>query len=163
MRFLSSRPRHSLKPFPFLVLVLLAVGHLACTDNKIGRPCELTVTDDAGAGSGSNATINDQALECPTRICLMPAAVKTVTPPTTSLCTADCESDDDCEDAESRDKSDTTDRRCTSGFSCAVATLAGDFCCRRMCICRDFIDVPPGGFQTPAVCKPGNSTCINVR
>jgi hypothetical protein len=158
MRFLSSRPRLSLTPFPFLVALLL-VANLGCEDKKIGRPCELTVTDDGG--TGASATINDQALECPTRICLTPAAVKTTD--TTSLCTADCESDDDCEDGESRDKSDSTDKRCSTGFSCAVATLAGDFCCRRMCICRDFIDIPVGGFKTPAVCMPGMSTCVNVR
>jgi hypothetical protein len=33
-----------------------------------------------------------------------------------------------------------------------VPTTVGDFCCEKMCVCRDFVYEPQGGFQTPAVC-----------
>ena len=44
-----------------------------------------------------------------------------------------------------------------------VPTTVGDFCCQPMCVCRDFVVEPVGGFQTPAVCMPGTvGVCPNV-
>ena len=65
------------------------------------------------------------------------------TPPTTSLCTADCSSDDDCADGERRNTGDTGDARCKGGFVCKVAETVGDFCCRRLCVCTDFLQQEP--------------------
>jgi hypothetical protein len=60
-------------------------------------------------------------------------------------------------------KNDPTDSRCENGFLCMVPTTVGAFCCQKMCVCRDFVAEPPGGFKTPAACMPGAATaCANV-
>jgi len=52
------------------------------------------------------------------------------------------------------------------GFVCKVAETVGDFCCRKLCVCKDFSGNPPaGGFQTPEVCKPttaNRAICQNI-
>jgi hypothetical protein len=143
--------------------LLLVVGNFSCENKHIGRICDLGI--DAGGTSASTTATVDVGLECPSRICLLPSQ-DGVTTDTTSLCTADCSSDDDCADAELRDKSDMTDKRCIRGFVCKVAQTVGDFCCRKLCVCRDFVQVPKGGFQTPAVCTstPENKkNCQNIQ
>ena len=98
---------------------------------------------------------------------MLPAREGFQTPPlTTSLCTADCSSDDDCADGELRVSSDTGDTRCQTGFACKVAETVGDFCCRRLCVCKDFLLKTPGGYPTPEVCMstPANKTnCKNIQ
>jgi hypothetical protein len=127
----------------------------------IGRPCQLGVDDDAGTPGGPIATITSPALECPTRICILPGAEKVTD--TSASCTASCTSDTDCANGELGDPNDPSDPRCKGGFVCAVATTAGDFCCRKLCICVDFVNVPAGGFQTPASCTPdAGNTCQNI-
>jgi hypothetical protein len=164
MRFLSRiRPaRRFASHIPLPLLLLLAmVASSACENKHIGRPCELAITDDGGSsGGGTNATI-DVGLECPARICLLPAAEQTA-PGTTSLCTADCSSDDDCADGELRNRSDPTDFRCVSGFTCQVAVTVGNFCCRKLCVCKDFV-IPTT--KRPAVCDPtpaNKANCQNI-
>ena len=123
-----------------------------------------------GTGSGTTATL-DVALECPSRICILPAQESgALTPPTTSLCTADCSSDDDCADGERRNTGDSTDQRCKGGFVCKVAETVGDFCCRRLCVCTDFLskNPPTQSFDTstPEVCKPtaaNKAICKNIQ
>jgi hypothetical protein len=82
-----------------LALAVLGMGG-ACEDKHVGRPCELGTTGAMGGGSGQIATISSPALECPSRICLLPGNEKgTDTGP---LCTASCEDNSDCEDGEDR-------------------------------------------------------------
>ena len=146
-------------------LAVVAVG-AGCEDKHVGRPCDLGVSPDGG--TGSVATITSPALQCPSRICLLPGAEKDPRG-TTSLCTAGCESNSDCEDGELGDKNDSTDHRCKSGFVCMWPTTVGNFCCQRFCVCRDFVTEPMGGFKPPEVCKspssggPSPPTCVNVR
>jgi hypothetical protein len=127
-------------------LLALAVA-LGCNPPDLGRACD--VQAETGA---SSATINDQALECSTRLCLHEAraAASGVTPDTAPFCTAACTTDDDCAEGETRDPRRTGDRRCRTGFACGVAFSTGDtVCCRKVCLCRDFLDGPP---RTPAEC-----------
>lgn len=163
MRSLSPRPSR-LSWFAPLLLLLVA-GNFSCEDKHIGRVCDLQIDAGVtGSGSSSNAVLNT-ALECPSRICLLPANARGVN--TTSLCTADCSSDDDCSDAETRDKSSSSDLRCQEGFTCTVAATVGDFCCRKLCVCRDFLNIPAtGGIVPPAVCAstPANKAqCQNIQ
>lgn len=134
----------------------LALAASGCEDKHIGRPCDLAAADGGTSSTGSSATINSQAVECPSRICLSPAAYKGTAFP---LCTADCSSDDDCEG----ETGETVARKCKTGFSCVVPTTVGDFCCRRLCVCRDTLETSnPDYSKTPEVCKAGQSTCKNV-
>jgi hypothetical protein len=141
-----------------VVVALAGLVLTGCPDNKIGRKCDLD-TDDAGtSGTTSAATINSQAVECPSRICLLPANEKGGT--AGGLCTASCSSDDDCEDGITSSGDNTL---CHTGFTCMVATTVGDFCCQRLCVCRDFVDTSVANYnKTPPVCEPGHSTCKNV-
>jgi hypothetical protein len=162
--------------------VLMALGAAVlnlggCADKHIGRPCVLgTSTPDAGS-SGGTSTLSSPALECPSRICALPADTAGGAEPggalgggginkggTGPLCTYGCSSDDDCSDAEIGDKNNSADQRCKSKFVCTWATTVGPFCCQKMCLCDDFLVEPSGGFVEPASCIPGNpTTCANVK
>jgi hypothetical protein len=130
----------------------------ACEDKAIGRKCD--VQADAGL---SQAVFNGQALECPTRICVKPArdnAVATAVD-TAPFCTAECSKDSDC-DGETRDSANSGDKRCKGGFVCGVGFEVGPLCCKKICLCKDFI--PKAGLTAAASCdkSKGVSTCPNL-
>jgi hypothetical protein len=161
MRILPSRSS-CVRSFALLVVVL-AAGSMSCENKHVGRACALSVDPDPTTG-GTTTTI-DVGLECPSRICLLPTRESVNSNPLTgSLCTADCSSDDDCSDGELRGTSNPNG--CEHGFVCKVAETVGDFCCRKLCVCKDFSGTPPaGGFQTPEVCKPtseNKAICQNI-
>ena len=61
------------------------------------------------------------------------------------LCTAECESDDDCDRVP--------ESPCITGFTCGVAVTVGPFCCRKFCICKDYVVIPDSGqLATPMAC-----------
>lgn len=136
------------------LLALAAFGSMACEDNGIGRPCD--VGADAGA---SQAVYNNQALECPSRICLKPVNSNTkcnaADPPlgclTGPYCSATCSKDSDC-DGQKRENADTGDYRCETGYACGVAFVVGPLCCQKLCLCKDFL--LETGLLTPQVCDP---------
>lgn len=148
-----------------LVAAVVGAGMFACNPNSIGRPC---VNPNGQAVRGTQ--ISSPALECPSRLCLLQ-------PPNASTgdtgqgsdggtfratCTAECQHDNDC-DPE-------TKMYCPQGFACAVATEAGPFCCKKLCICKaDLVEGvnvdPDGGTIIPFSCDPKqnpNPTCPNV-
>jgi hypothetical protein len=116
----------------------------------VGRPCEVGVAIDAGSASGVTTTITSPALECPSRICLLPGAQQ-VADGTGPLCTAPCSNDGDCAGGEI----DPTPNGpgCKHGFGCMWPTTVGDFACQKMCVCLDFVPEPSGGFTKPAACQ----------
>lgn len=119
----------------------------ACEDKAIGRQCDVA-TDKIDP---LQAVFNDQALECPTRLCIKPAVQNGNTGlDTDALCTAECSTDDDCE-GQSRGKA-TDDKRCRTGFTCGVAFEVGPLCCKKLCLCRDFL--PVGAPPLPRSCDP---------
>jgi len=159
---MSSNPRQAFTNLLGAVtLAVCAAAAGGCENNAIGRPCD--VQSDAAA---LQAVVNGQALECPTRICLKPSRDNTVGKPvdTAPYCTAECSKDSDCSDGQTRDMNNGKDKRCTSGFVCGVATVTGSFCCRKVCLCKDFIDVKAtGSVETPSACmKGGTSSCVNL-
>jgi hypothetical protein len=139
-------------------IVSLLFVTTACEDKAIGRQCD----PQADAGT-QQAVFNGQALECPTRICVKPALQQGVptTNNTAAYCTAECSKDSEC-DGETRDPTNGADRRCRGGFVCAVAFEVGPLCCKKICMCKDFI--PKEGLPTPASCdkSKGVSTCQNL-
>jgi hypothetical protein len=153
------------------VLVLGGVGTTGCEDKHIGRPCELGAdAGTTGASGGSIAIVSSPVLACPSRICLLPqdvlGAASLGDGPT---CTATCSSDDDCSEAETTSKGNSSDTHCKGHFYWGVATTSGPFCCQKFCICNDFIGEPGGGAQTPTACLsasaggPNPKTCVNVQ
>ncbi len=76
MRFpsrLNSRAGQFARGFALVAFgVVILAG--ACDDKHIGRPCQTGVPPaDAGTSGGAFATVTSPALECPSRICLLPA------------------------------------------------------------------------------------------
>ena len=53
---------------------------------------------------------------------------------------------------------------CASGFTCAIPVVVGPFCCRKQCICRDYLEIPDGGVPVPEACNPDlpENTCVNL-
>ncbi len=162
-----ARAGGSARGYFLMMLGVLVLGWAAtgCEDKHIGRPC-LTNADagTVGASGGSVAIISSPNLQCPSRICLLPADEQTAAMENDGpFCTYACSTDDDCSDAETGTKGAAGDTRCKSNFICAVATTEGPFCCQKYCICHDFVYVPPGGLKTPTACEPGApSSCANV-
>jgi hypothetical protein len=151
-----------------LVAGVVGAGLFACNPNSIGRPCV-----NPGGQEVSGTQISSPALECPSRLCLLqPANASTGDTGNSqgsdggtfrATCTASCEHDSDCE-AE-------TKMYCKQGFACAVATQAGPFCCKKLCICKgDLVEGvnvdPDGGTIVPFSCDPKQNptpTCPNVK
>jgi hypothetical protein len=155
MRFPLPLPSISLTVRGFalfgLALAALSLGG-GCEDKHVGRICELGTSATGGSSGASVATISSPALECPSRICILPAGDNGNAANTGPLCTAGCESNDDCADGETGPKGNTTDQHCENGFVCMWPTTVGDFACQRLCVCRDFVSEPQGGFKKPINC-----------
>lgn len=171
MRFASRLIPHvgnSARGYFFVALGVAALGLGGCGDKHIGRACVTNAPMDAGTGSNPVSILSSPVLQCPSRICLQAAPTGTFLDVSVSqqemekpMCTDTCETDDDCSDVDPG-----TD--CKHGFICAWPTTAGPFCCQKLCVCHDFINVPSGGLQEPNTCKspsqggPNPSTCQNV-
>jgi hypothetical protein len=159
----THRATHTVRRFSsflsFAAVVAVGLSLTACEDKAIGRVCALEAT-----GAPNQAIVNGQALECPSRICLRPAEMRAETIDTTSLCSAECSKDSDCDGGEVRG-SKGSDLRCKSGFVCGVAAVTGSFCCKKLCMCKDFLDIPASGLQTPAACDKSQNpaACPLVR
>lgn len=137
---------------PILLALVAVVGGLAaaCSSVHVGGPCVLG-TGANGFSPGGVVTIASPASECPSDICLGPTDMNAEG--VGAVCTAGCESNDDCEDNEIARKDDLSDRRCRSGFACMWPTTVGNFACRRLCVCRDLFAEPVGGFKEPPACQ----------
>ena len=135
---------------------VLFVGLLgACSENPVGRKC--FIGSDAGSGS-TQSIIASPALECQSRTCLrVPLQAELPEGSTYSdLCTAECSSSDECDRVP--------ESPCVTGFTCSVPVVVGPFCCRKMCICKDYLIIPDGGIPAPAACDPANedNKCCNL-
>jgi hypothetical protein len=140
------------------LLALLAVV-AGCGSKHIGRPCELGVAS-GGLAGGGDAVISSSTLECPSRLCLLSAPTSDAAE-SDPMCTAACESNDDCADADTGPTA--KDGGCRGGFACGWPTTVGRFCCQKMCICRDLVPEPKGGYVEPAACETPAGGCVNVR
>jgi len=141
------------------LLALAVLGNMACEDHGIGRPCDVMAT----AGQ-EQAVYNDQALECPSRICLKPLKeeAKKADVDTEAYCSATCSKDSDC-DGQKRDNGDLADKRCKGGYACGVAFVVGPLCCKKLCLCKDFLF---GAVTIPLQCDPrennGQTACQQI-
>jgi hypothetical protein len=119
----------------------------------VGQTCNLTA-----AHKDNQSVVNMSAADCPTGICLKPVQNETKpeqVPPTGAICTAECSSDFDCV-GELRDPSNPADTRCRGGFLCGVPFVVGPLCCKKYCLCKDFLSV--SGAPTPIACEGNAAT-----
>jgi len=142
-----------------LVVVLASAFGSACTDNPVGRICDLG----AQMPAATEVVVASPSLDCVSRTCLrvplgreLPAG-SSFPAGNNGLCTAECTSDDDCDRVP--------ESPCVTGFTCGVAVTVGPFCCRKFCICKDYVVVPESGkLTTPKACEPSNpdNGCCNL-
>jgi hypothetical protein len=135
-------------PIRQTVLVLAATVAASCSGaSGIGRPCDLPAVADP-----ASTEYNAQAPECPSHLCLRPGQQEPTTRKvdTGPYCSSECSKDSDC-DGQTRDPSVPTDKRCAHGYLCGVALVVGPLCCKKLCICKDFLSGP---LQTPLACVP---------
>jgi hypothetical protein len=128
--------------------VLLSIAALAslvsgCTDSPVGRKCDL-----GEQTPGALATVvASQSLDCVSRTCLRYAPKRELPPGSIplaaniGLCTAECNSSEDCDRVP--------ESPCVLGFTCGVAVTAGPYCCRKFCICKDYVLLPESGEIEP--------------
>lgn len=137
------------------VLTGLAAVTAACEENPVGRECFIGLD----AGTPSQAIVASPALECQSRLCLRVPQERTQLPEDseyTNLCTAECSSDQDCDRVP--------ESPCQTGFTCMIPTVVGQFCCRKLCVCKDYLILPDGGVPEPKACDPSieENTCCNL-
>jgi hypothetical protein len=132
----------------FGVLLAAVSGLGACKSNPVGRQCFIGNIGDAGA---DQTIIASPALECQSKTCLHIDGFNT------DLCTGDCATDDDCDTDPASP--------CKSGWACMVPIVVGPFCCRKQCVCRDYLLIPDGGTPpAPSACDETNmaNECCNL-
>ena len=146
-------------------LSLAALGLIAglaavvggCTDSPVGRKCDLGEQTPGPL----DVVIASQSLDCVSRTCLRYPPKRDLPPGSTSLeaniglCTAECSRSEDCDRVP--------ESPCVLGFTCGVATTAGPYCCRKVCICKDYVLLPASGeLEVPKGCdatEPKNACC----
>ncbi len=142
-----------------LGLLLCAAALVSCTDNPVGRICDLGSQTPAA----TEVVVASPSLDCVTRTCLRVPLSRELPQGSTfpsgnnGLCTAECSSDDDCDRVP--------ESPCITGFTCGVAVTVGPFCCRKFCICKDYVVVPESGvLGRPEACDPSNADnlCCNL-
>lgn len=136
------------------------LGGLGCTENPVGRRCDLGTA----SPNVSEVVLASPSLDCVSRSCLRVPLTRAdgvppggVYDPNIGLCTAECSVDSDCDRVP--------ESPCVTGFTCGIAVTVGTSCCRNFCICKDYIVVPESGqLPTPAACDPDNrdNKCCNL-
>jgi hypothetical protein len=162
-RLLLSTPMIRSHPVGLLVvpLVIAAFGAFGtgCSDDPVGRICDLGTA----APQATEVVVASPSLDCVSRTCLRVPKSRELPPGSkfpegnNGLCTAECSADSDCDRVP--------ESPCITGFTCGIAVTAGPFCCRKFCICKDYIVVPESGeIATPAACNPSDkqNACCNL-
>jgi len=141
-----------------LVVVALAFV-VACAGDPVGRICDLgTETPQA-----TEVVVASPSLDCVSRTCLRVPLGRDLPPGSVypdgnnGLCTAECTADSDCDRVP--------ESPCITGFTCAVAVTVGPFCCKKFCVCKDYVVVPDTGtIEVPLACDGANAdnACCNL-
>jgi len=142
--------------YPRLVAVLATVTALASVGllvpgcGKDGAPDVGKSCETVAVLYPEDSYLSQVAKDCSTGLCLKPIDHSVNrTGDTGPLCTATCSDDHDC-DGQVRDRANSADRRCITGFTCAIPFDSGDKACEKLCVCKDF--VPVGGATVPPKC-----------
>jgi hypothetical protein len=142
-----------------VVLTSIAALGTSCADNPVGRICDLG----AATPQVNEVVVASPSLDCVSRTCLRVPPSRALPPGsvpptgTSGLCTAECASDEDCDRVP--------ESPCITGFTCGIAVTVGPFCCRKFCICKDYIVVPESGeLAIPKACDADSSenACCNL-
>jgi len=134
----------------FVVLMSLAAFGMGCTENPVGRICDLGPE----TPQADEAVVATPSLDCVSRTCLRVRSSREPPPGSNvknltlnqGLCSNECTADSDCDRVP--------ESPCLTGFTCGVAITAGPFCCQKFCICKDFVVIPEatGVLPSPLAC-----------
>ena len=147
-----------------VVLMTIAALGAGCSNNPVGRICDLGTAQPAP----TEVFLASPSPDCESGVCLRQPPDRELPPGGTpqaansGLCTAECSSDDNCDRVQ--------ESPCVTGFACRFPVSVGPYCCRRFCICKDYILIPDPDtrqMQLAEVCDPANplssfNTCCNV-
>jgi len=140
-------------------LALLAGVVAGCTDSPVGRKCDLGEQ----TPQANEVVVASQSLDCVSRTCLRYPPTRELPPGSApleaniGLCTAECNSSDDCDRVP--------ESPCVLGFTCGIAVSAGPYCCRKFCICKDYVVLPASDeLEAPKGCDATESknACCNL-
>lgn len=121
--------------------------------DNLGAPCDVAATY-----TPWQAVYNAQSPECSSGVCLKPLVRNGLeNVDTVPFCTRYCQSDDDCSGGQARDPANPSDKACLTGYTCGVSFVVGPLCCKKICICRDFLGGP--GATVPLACDPPAAAC----
>ena len=141
------------------LLASLAGVITGCADSPVGRKCDLGEQ----TPQPNEVVVASQSLDCVSRTCLRYPPTRDLPPGSPplevniGLCTAECNSADDCDRVP--------ESPCVLGFTCAIAVSAGPYCCRKFCICKDYVVLPASGeAEPPKGCDAAESknACCNL-
>ena len=142
-----------------LAIAAFGISGAGCSDNPVGRICDLGTA----APQTGEVVVASPSLDCVSRTCLRVPKSRELPPGSkypegnNGLCTAECSADADCDRVP--------ESPCITGFTCGVAVTVGPFCCRKFCICKDYIVIPESGeLAAPKACDPMDSenACCNL-
>lgn len=71
-----------------------------------------------------------------------------------SMCSTTCDSDVECEEFAGG-------THCETGFTCAPLMSLGEFCCQKVCVCRDGLDVASSDKLEAACAASEVASCCN--
>lgn len=139
-------------------LWLLGLAIAGCTSNPVGRICDLG----SQLPAPPEVVVASPSLDCVSHTCLRVPLGRVLPEGSTysgnsGLCTAECEKDDDCDRVP--------ESPCKTGFTCGVAVTVGPFCCKKFCICKDYVVIPETGqLAQPEACDPATAAnaCCNL-
>jgi hypothetical protein len=136
------------------LFALSAMVGAGCNSTPVGLKCDLGTA----IPQPNERVLASPSLDCITRLCLrVPDGPPTNPPAAVGLCTAECAADSDCEKAP--------ESPCSTGFTCGIAVTVGPFCCKKFCICKDYVVVPDtGSLPKPLACDETNAAnaCCNL-
>jgi len=139
----ASEPQNTLTvTFP-----ALACNDLVCVYAERDEPPDADCQDDADCNIPGD---EEQPFECDAGRCV----IATTHILQNSMCSKFCDSDADCSDGD-------PDTNCQTGFSCLPPQDLGPYCCQKMCLCNDELDLV-GAQQRAAECEAGTheSCCM---
>ena len=141
--------RKALAPFVAALTLAAAIFIIACEDEDVGVPCNVTAAATADGGSTGASQVDPQSMECRSRLCLLYGGTSEK-----AMCTKICDDDDDCPDS-----TDT----CTEGFTCIYALEATKLACCKMCVCRKSVVGNDAGAAISSYCEQNpNQNCPNL-
>jgi hypothetical protein len=79
-----------------------------------------------------------------------------------SMCSKKCSSDSDCKDGGVGKKVVVENTNCQLGFACARIQTLGQFCCEKLCVCRDDLDESTANdIQTECAAGTQEGCCVD--